>query len=107
MKKTFNILIYTGLISISSCTSTKNLTYTETDGSSFQKAIKVSSISQEYKYVKKDCQNCQLLGQSLVFKNKKPYDILKLKQINGDTISYYFDISKFYGRKSFFPIRQW
>ena len=78
--------------------STKNIGNAQRDGSSFKKAIIAKSISAEYEYVRKVCSDCQLLGQFLVFEKKKPYDILKLKKSNGESISYYFDISKFYGK---------
>jgi len=86
---------------ITSCSSTKNTGSSVRDGSSFEKAIKVNSVAQEYEYVKKVCSDCQLLQQSLVFNKKKPFDILKLKKSNGEEVSYYFDISKFYGNFSF------
>ena len=86
------------LIFMTSCSSTKNIGNTLRDGSSFEKAIIVKSIAEEYEYVRKVCVDCQLLGQSLVFEKKKPYDILKFKKSNGENISYYFDISKFFGK---------
>jgi uncharacterized protein YcfL len=86
------------LIIITSCSSTKNIGNVQRDGSSFEKAIIAKSISAEYKYVRKVCSDCQMLGQSLVFEKKKPYDIIKLKKSNGENVSYYFDISKFFGK---------
>jgi predicted RNA-binding protein associated with RNAse of E/G family len=68
------------------------------DGSSYEKAIIVNSISEEYVYVRKDCKGCQMKGQSLNFNDKKPYDILTLIKPNGDEVSYYFDISSFFGK---------
>jgi len=87
-----------GLFIITSCSATKNIEGTIRDGSSFEKAIIVKSIAEEYEYVGKVCADCQVLGQSLVFEKKKPYDILKLKKSDGEEVSYYFDISKFYGK---------
>ncbi|RXJ50663.1 hypothetical protein [Gelidibacter gilvus] len=83
---------------MTSCSSTKNIGIIQRDGSSFEKAIIVKSVSEEYDYVRKVCADCQLLGQSLVFEKKKPYDILQLTKSNGEDISYYFDISKFFGK---------
>ena len=82
---------------ISSCKATKTLEGTR-DGSSFEKAIIVKSIPEEYEYVSKICPDCLLLGQSLTHDNKKPFDILKFKKPNGEEVSYYFDISKFFGK---------
>lgn len=86
------------LIIMTSCSSPKDIGNIQRDGSSFEKAIIAKSVSDEYEYVRKVCSDCQLLGQSLVFEKKKPYDILKLKKTNGEDVSYYFDISKFYGK---------
>ncbi len=84
---------------MASCSSTENIGNVQRDGSSFEKAIIAKSIPAEYEYVRKVCFECQILEQSLVFKKKKPYDILKLKKMNGEEVSYYFDISKFYGKR--------
>lgn len=86
------------LMIMTSCSASKNMVSAERDGSSFEKAIVVQSVAAEYEYVRMACSDCQLLGQSLAFDKKKPYDILRLKKSNGDDISYYFDISKFYGK---------
>lgn len=68
------------------------------DGLSVENAIKVKSVAEEYEYVRKNCQGCQLLGQSLIEHKGKPYDELKLKKEDGQEISYFFDISSFYGK---------
>jgi len=80
---------------ISSCSSSKNITNNTRDASSYEKALIVKSVSEEYKYVKKVCHNYQFLSQSLPYKNNKPYDILTLKKPDGKKVSYYFDISIF------------
>ncbi len=98
MRKITKIGFIIGLLFITSCSSTKNIGNAQRDGSSFEKAIIAKSISAEYEFVRKVCSDCQLLGQSLVFQDKKPYDILRLKKPNGEKVSYYFDISKFYGK---------
>lgn len=68
------------------------------DGSSIEKAIKVKSISEEYEFAARECVECQFMGQYLVFEKKKPYDILEFKKLDGTVVSYYFDISSFYGK---------
>lgn len=98
MKTVTKIGFIIGLIFMVSCSSTKNVGSIQRDGSSFDKAILAKSISAEYEYVRKVCSDCQFLGQSLVFENDKPYDILKFKKANGEEVSYYFDISKFFGK---------
>lgn len=68
------------------------------DASSIANAIKVKSVSDEYAYVRKNCEDCELVGQALLFENKKPYDRINVKTKDGKEKSYYFDISSFYGK---------
>lgn len=98
MKELKKIGVIVCLLVMASCSTTKNTVTAKRDGSSIEKAIIVKSISEEYAYVRKVCNGCQFLGQSLVFKKNKPYDILKVKKTDGKEVSYYFDISKFYGK---------
>ncbi|NRD19034.1 hypothetical protein HNV08_03160 [Winogradskyella eckloniae] len=112
MKTLAQIIGIVSLIIITSCSSTKtaktatkaetntsqSIDNTGRDGSSFEKAIIVKSISDEYAFVKKACVNCTLLGQALAYNDKKPFDILRLKNAEGETVSYYFDISLFFGK---------
>ena len=68
------------------------------DGSSIKDAIKVKSVTEEYAYVRNNCDDCKLLGQALLFENGKPYDRINVKNKEGKEISYYFDISSFFGK---------
>mgnify|MGYP003521418023 CR=1 FL=1 len=68
------------------------------DGSSFENAIKAKSVPEEYTYIRNNCEDCELIGQSLVFQNKKPFDKIDMKNKEGKEVSYYFDISSFYGK---------
>ena len=68
------------------------------DGLSIENAVKVKSIAEEYEFARNKCQGCQLLGQALIEHKGKPYDELKFKKADGQEISYYFDISSFYGK---------
>lgn len=86
------------LLILVACSSAKNIGSEQREGRSVEKAIVVGSIPEEYEYVRKVCIGCQLLEQSLIFEDGKPFDVLRLKQPNGEEISYYFDISKFYGK---------
>jgi len=67
-------------------------------GSSFETAIKVNSIPEEYEYIRKVCSSCKHKGQALVFNNKKPYDIITVVDNTGTEMNYYFDISSFFGK---------
>ena len=69
----------------------------ERDGSSFEKAVKVHSIEEEYQWVAEHHPSVQLKKQSLVFNKKKPYDILTFTRKDGSDQNFYFDISSFYG----------
>lgn len=68
------------------------------DGLSIENAIKVGSISEEYDYVRKNCPKCQIISQSLINNKKKSYDMLVVKNQKGEEVSYYFDISSFFGK---------
>ncbi|MDR3273334.1 MAG: hypothetical protein LBT29_07635 [Flavobacteriaceae bacterium] len=68
------------------------------DGSSYEKAIKVKSVPEEYGYVRKICQDCKMKKQALSERNGKYYDILTLTNAEGKEVSYYFDISSFFGK---------
>lgn len=68
------------------------------DGLSLETAITVKSIEEEYEFARTNCQDCELLGQALSEYKNKPIDILTLKKADGEEISYYFDISSFFGK---------
>jgi hypothetical protein len=68
------------------------------DGLSLETALKVNSVKEEYEYVRDHCRNCQMLGQALLQHKGKPYDKLMLKDAKGEEISYFFDISSFFGK---------
>lgn len=68
------------------------------DGLSIESAIKAKSVAEEYEFVRANCTGCEMVRQALIEHKKKPYDVLTLKKANGEEISYYFDISSFYGK---------
>lgn len=86
------------LLLLTSCGSKKQASELVRDGSSFEKAIIANSISEEYAYVRKVCSDCKIQGQALVYEDKKPYDVLTLIKPDGEKVSYYFDISSFFGK---------
>lgn len=99
MKNIYKIVCLIGILLITSCSASKKAANNIIrDGSSFEKAIIANSISEEYAYVKKVCPDCKRQMQRLVFEKKKPYDLLDFKKANGETVTYYFDISKFFGK---------
>ncbi len=74
------------------------------DGFSFKKAIIISDcdniegVEQEYIEVRKRFGNYQLIRQSLQENNGKTFDVLELKLENGREITFYFDITDFFGK---------
>ncbi|MFN8258513.1 MAG: hypothetical protein U0W24_22685 [Bacteroidales bacterium] len=68
------------------------------DGSSFEKAIVVKSISEEYEWIGANYPGYKFIQQSLVFDKKNPYDVLEIKTLDGATLKIYFDISSFFGK---------
>jgi len=101
MKNAMMITLALSLLVLSACTSTRNLSSLNRDGSSFEKAIIAESVSSEYEYVREICPSCQFLEQELVFEKNQPYDILTFEDANGETKKYYFDISSFFGKGLF------
>ena len=74
------------------------------NGSSFENAIIISdcsnteSVKQEYIEVRKRFGNYQLIRQSLQDKSGIIYDVLELKLEDGREITFYFDITDFFGK---------
>ncbi len=89
---------------VSSCKTTQKTstpseaTTSEHDGSSMEKAIKVTNIREEYEWVRAHYLNSQMMSQALLFNKKKPYDELTFKMTDGTTKKFYFDISSFFGK---------
>lgn len=75
----------------------EKLSSLENDGSSFEKAVKVQNIPEEYEWLRKYYPGYKMLLQQLVFENNSPYDILSI-EINGVRKKVYFDISSFFGK---------
>ncbi|RIJ41503.1 hypothetical protein D1627_05550 [Pontibacter oryzae] len=67
-------------------------------GSSFESAIKVASVAEEYQWLRTHYPGGQMVEQSLLFHNKKPYDLLEIITEVGINKKVYFDISTFYGK---------
>jgi predicted Zn-dependent protease len=76
----------------------------ENDGSSYENAIVINEKSEsagvpaEYSWLRENYPGCMAKGQSLIFYNNKPYDIITIITADGVEKEVYFDISKFYGK---------
>ena len=74
------------------------------DGFSFKEAIIISDCSnlegveQEYVEARKRLGNYQLIRQSLQDQSDRMYDVLELKLEDGREITFYFDITDFFGK---------
>lgn len=74
------------------------------DGSSFTKAIFITEKSEatggaaEYAWLRKNYPGYHPKMQSLVYHDKKPYDILHVVLADGTEKDFYFDISNFFGK---------
>lgn len=99
MKIKNKIFVTVLLLSVFSCSSSKKSTtnVSNADGSSFQNAIVVSSVSEEYAYVRKVCPECKFKKQTLGSKGNKYYDLVFFDKA-GAEIVYYFDINSFFGK---------
>lgn len=68
------------------------------DGTSFEQAVSVGSIREEYEWIRTRYPGSKMSMQRLVFHEKKPYDILTFVMTDGNKRDFYFDISRFYGK---------
>ena len=108
---TFSVI----LLVITSCSSSKNVAGTTTvernaidieaaataegrDGMTFEKAIVVNSIKEEYKWIEAKYPGSRVEGQALIRKNGKPYDVLTFVTKEGEKKEAHFDISSFFGK---------
>jgi hypothetical protein len=113
------IRLYVNLIilfAIWSCSSSKNVISTvsddrdgqqiesessteERDGLSFESAIIVKSIKEEYSWINEKYPNSTINGQALVRNGNKPFDVITFTTPEGIIVKAHFDISSFYGKR--------
>lgn len=70
----------------------------ERDGTSFQQAIVVNSVREEYEWVRERYPEAQMRQQLLSKHGSRYYDILTFTMPDGTDKNFYFDIHKFYGK---------
>lgn len=68
------------------------------DGMTFETAIVVKSVKEEYGWIATNYPGSKIQGQALVNKSGRPYDVLTFETKDGETKEAHFDISKFYGK---------
>ena len=66
-------------------------------GFSPDEAIVVNSIPEEYQWMQQNYPGYTPEMQALQFIDEIAYDVLTWSNPNGETVSIYFDISRFYG----------
>ena len=71
------------------------------DGSTFQKAVVVGSVRAEYLYIDRTFSDANILSQMVVDNNGNPYDVVTILTKEGTKKDVYFDISKFYRKKTY------
>ena len=99
MHKNIFVFLVAALIIFGSCKSSYLKSSSQKNEVVVEQAIEVKSISEEYEYIKENCDGCQIMQQSLILIKKRPYDVLEVLKPNGDKAEYYFDISNFYGTR--------
>ena len=67
------------------------------DGSSPEKAVIVNGIAEEYQWIRTNCPGFVPQMQALQHINDRPYDVLTLRNENGEERVVYFDIANFFG----------
>ena len=105
------IYLFTLSLLATSCASHKNLAQANTaaasvtaDGSSFEKAIFIKETSEgagvdaEYAWIRDKYPGSKVSGQAMMYRNKKPYDVIHITTADGAKMDVYFDISNFYGK---------
>jgi outer membrane protein assembly factor BamD (BamD/ComL family) len=104
MKKNALLLIIL-VVFIAACSTSKKTDSTGVhDGSSFEKAILIkaktdlSGVNEEYAWLKKNYPGYKSQGQTLINKNKRIYDKLKITTAEGDIKEFYFDITNCFGK---------
>jgi hypothetical protein len=83
------------ILMLASCSSANDVSK---DGLSYENAIKVNDVAQEYKFIKEHCSGCKPVSQALTEHNGKPFDVVTVEKPDGTKASYYFDIKSFYGK---------
>jgi len=71
------------------------------DGSSFQNAVIVGSVRAEYLYIDRTYPGSNILSQMVTDNNGNPYDVVTITTKDGAEKDVYFDISKFYRKKTY------
>jgi uncharacterized lipoprotein YehR (DUF1307 family) len=102
MKKRVTILMTVVLaVILAGCSATMIDVSGGRDGSSFNKAVIVGSVRAEYIYIDRTWQGSNILSQLVTENEGKHYDVVTITTKDGAEKDVYFDISKFYRKKTY------
>ncbi len=102
MKKAAIILMTVVLaVMMAGCAATSIDASGGRDGSTFDKAVIVGSVRAEYLYIDRTFKDASILSQMVVDNNGNPYDVVTIQTQDGSKKDVYFDISKFYRKKTY------
>ena len=102
MKKSLTVVMTVVLaVMMAGCAATSIDASGGRDGSTFQKAVIVGSVRAEYLYIDRTFKDASILSQMVVENNGNPYDVVTIQTQDGSKKDVYFDISKFYRKKTY------
>jgi len=102
MKKGITVLMTVVLaVMMAGCAATYIDSSQGRDGSSFQNAVVVGSVRAEYLYIDRTYSGANILSQMVTDNNGNPYDVVTIMTKEGVEKDLYFDISKFYRKKTY------
>ena len=102
MKKRITVLLTVVLaMMMAGCAATYIDSSQGRDGSSFQNAIVVGSVRAEYLYIDRNYPGSNILSQVVADNNGNPYDVVTIATNEGTEKDIYFDISRFYRKKTY------
>lgn len=86
---------------LAGCAATSIDTSGGRDGSSFAKAVIVGSVRAEYLYIDRTWKDSKIASQVVTENDGKQYDVVSITTKDGQAKNIYFDISKFYRKKTY------
>ena len=102
MKKGVTILMTAVLaIVLAGCASSYIDASGGRDGSSFTKAVIVGSVRAEYLYIDRTWKDSKIMSQVVTENGGQPYDVVSITTKDGQAKNVYFDISRFYRKKTY------
>jgi hypothetical protein len=102
MKKRITVLLTVVLaMMMAGCAATYIDSSQGRDGTSFQNAVVVGSVRAEYLYIDRNYPGSNILSQVVTDNNGNPYDVVTITTKDGTEKEIYFDISRFYRKKTY------